>query len=73
MEIENFKEKIIKDIPDLIEVKEMKDAEIVLIIHNDFTQWDVRENDNPNPRFLEKIKEVFDLSCYWLKRKKSTR
>ena len=68
MKIENFKKKIIRNIPELIEVKEMKDAEIVLIIHNDFTQWDVRENDHPNPRFLKKIKEAFDLSFYWLKR-----
>ena len=64
-----FKEDIIKRIPDLIEVEDMKDADIVLIIHNDFTQWDVRENEEVNPRYLEYIKEVMNLSFYWLKRK----
>ena len=64
-----FKEDIIKRIPDLIEVEDMKEAEIVLIIHNDFTQWDVRENEEVNPRYLEHLKEVMNLSFYWLKRK----
>ena len=67
--IEKFKENIIKDIPDLIEVEEMENADSVLIIHNDFTQWDVIKNDEPSPRFVEHIKDVFDLSVYWLKRK----
>ena len=64
-----FKEDIIKRIPDLIEVEDMKEADIVLIIHNDFTQWDVRENEEVNPRYLEHLKEVMNLSFYWLKRK----
>ena len=64
-----FKEDIIKRIPDLIEVEDTKEADIVLIIHNDFTQWDVRENEEVNPRYLEHLKEVMDLSFYWLKRK----
>ena len=68
-----FKEDIIKRIPDLIEVEDMKEADIVLIIHNDFTQWDVRKNEEVNPRYLEHLKEVMNLSFYWLKRKKSTR
>ena len=64
-----FKEDIIKRIPDLIEVEDMKETDIVLIIHNDFTQWDVRENEEVNPRYLEHLKEVMNLSFYWLKRK----
>ena len=64
-----FKEDIIKRIPDLIEVEDMKEADIVLIIHNDFTQWDVRKNEEVNPRYLEHLKEVMNLSFYWLKRK----
>ena len=64
-----LKEDIIKRIPDLIEVEDMKEADIVLIIHNDFTQWDVRKNEEVNPRYLEHLKEVMNLSFYWLKRK----
>ena len=64
-----FKEDIIKRIPDLIEVEDMKEADIVLIIHNDFTSWDVRENEEVNPRYLEHLEKVMDLSFYWLKRK----
>ena len=67
--IEDLKDDIIKRIPDLIEIEDMKDADIVLIIHNDFTQWDVRKNEEVNPRYLEYIKEVANLSFYWLKRK----
>ena len=64
-----FKEDIIKRIPDLIEVEDMKEADIVLIIHNDFTSWDVRENEEVNPSYLEHLEKVMDLSFYWLKRK----
>ena len=66
--IKKFKENIIKKFNNLLEVEKMEDADIVLIIHNDFTQWDVRENDNPNPRYLDFIKEIFKLSFFWLKR-----
>ena len=72
--LKNFKEKtikkIIKKVPELIKVDEIKDAEIVLIIHNDCTQWDVREfnyNDE-DLEFIEEVKELFDLSYYWFKR-----
>ena len=64
-----FKEDIIKRIPDLIEAEDMKEADIVLIIHNDLTSFSVRENEEVNPRYLEHLKEVMNLSFYWLKRK----
>ena len=64
-----FKEEIIKRIPDLIEVKDMKEADIVLIIHNDLTSFSVRENEEVNPRYLEHLEKTMDLSFYWLKRR----
>ena len=67
--IKKFKEEIIKRIPDLIEVEDMKEADIALIIHNDLTSFSVRENEEVNPRYIEHLKEVMNLSFYWLKRK----
>ena len=70
-EIENFKKKFIKNMPNLIEVEEMKDAEIILTIRKDksYFKWNVEKNDNPDLEMVEVEKKVFGIIFYWFRRK----
>ena len=70
-EIENFKKKFIKNMPNLIEVEEMKDAEIILTIRKDksYFNWDVEKNDNPDLEMVEIEKKLFGIIFYWFRRK----
>ena len=55
----------------IIEVKEKRDSEILLVIHNDFNQWDLVEVKNSESKVSRADKnscQIFDLSFYWFKR-----
>ena len=69
--IEDFKKEFIENMPDLIEVEEMKDAEIILTIRKDksYFKWDVEKNDNPDLEMVEIEKKLFGIIFYWFRRK----
>ena len=53
--IEDFKEEFIESMPGLIEVEEIKNAELILTIRKteDYFDWDVERNENPDIEMIE--------------------
>ena len=70
MKIEKFKKIVVNIVSDLIvEVKDIKDSEILLILYNDLSQWHLTKVKHPQPKRAKKNEcGLFDLSFYWFKR-----
>ena len=72
MEIKKFKEMVVNIVSDfIVEVEDNKDSEILLVLHNDFSFWDLAKVKNPRTKVSRANRrdcEMFDLSYYWFKR-----
>ena len=72
MKIKKFKEMVVNIVSNfIVEVEDNKDSEILLILHNDFSFWDLAKAENPQTKVSRAQKrecEIFDLSYYWFKR-----
>ena len=72
MKIKKFKEMVVNIVSDfIVEVEDNDDSEILLVLFNDFSSWDVTKVEHPPskiPRVHKRECEIFDLSYYWFKR-----
>ena len=72
MKIKKFKEMVVNIVSDfIVEVEDNKDSEILLVLHNNFSFWDLAKVENPQTKVSRAQKrecEIFDLSYYWFKR-----
>ena len=69
--IEDFKEEFIESMPGLIEVEEIKNAELILTIRKteDYFNWDVERNENPDIEMMEIENKLYGMLFYGFRRK----
>ena len=69
--IEDFKEEFIESMPGLIEVEEIKNAELILTIRKteDYFDWDVERNENPDIEMMEIENKLYGMLFYGFRRK----